>query len=320
MDPREQRDDARSGVSFCEVALRDGLQSWPGFIPTADKIRLLRAIAGTGVDEVDVTSFVPSSTVPQFADAEEVLAAVPDGPRVRVLTVNVKGVARVIEASRTVRRIDVCGMPLSASEAHNKANLRRTKQDQMAAMENMVGALLDAGIAPLIGVVTAFGCPIQGAVPVDDVFEIVGWAHSLGVRSIMFGDTTGMGNPRQVGDLFRSARVEWPDAYLVGHFHDNRGAGIANSLAALDAGADMVDGSLGGIGGEPQVVDQGFVGTAGNTASEDLLSVLTAMGHLPGVDTAAMMEAGALLQAVTGEPLFSRVQLADGAGASAAHV
>jgi len=295
---------------YCELVLRDGIQGWPTFIPTADKVVLLRAVALTGIDEIDVTSFVPSSSVPQFADACEVLAAAPSGVRTRVLTVNARGVQRVVKAHRTVHAIDVCGIPVSASEAHNQANLRRSKADHRRAVEEMVSVLLAEGITPLIGVVTAFGCPLQGQVPREDVFEIVGWAYELGVRSVMFGDTTGLATPSLVRQTFGQARQQWPDVFYIGHFHDNRGVGIVNSLAAFEAGADMLDGSLGGIGGEPPVVEQGYVGEAGNTATEDLVSVLAAMGHLPHVDVEAVLRAGALTQAVTGRPLYSRVQLA----------
>lgn len=301
---------ATKGAAFCELVLRDGIQGWPTFIPTARKIDILHAIAATGIDEIDVTSFVPSSSVPQFADALDVLAAVPDGVRTRVLTVNSRGVDRVIDAHRTVHPIDVCGIPVSASDAHNRANLRRTKAEHRRVMEEMVARLLTAGISPLIGVVTAFGCPLQGRVPRSDVFDIVQWAHDLGARSIMFGDTTGLAHPQLVRETIGEARERWPDVLYIGHFHDNRGVGVVNSLAALEAGADMVDGSLGGIGGEPPVVEQGFVGEAGNTATEDLVSMLCAMGHLPHVDVAAVLEAGALMQEVTGRPLHSRVQLA----------
>jgi hydroxymethylglutaryl-CoA lyase len=209
-----------------------------------------------------------------------------------------------------VHPIDVCGIPVSASEAHNQANLRRTKADHRNAVAEMVNVLLAEGITPLIGVVTAFGCPLQGEVPREDVYDVVDWAYELGVRSIMFGDTTGLATPTLVRETLDVARRQWPDVFYVGHFHDNRGVGVANSLAAFEAGADMLDGSLGGIGGEPPVVDQGFVGEAGNTATEDLVSMLAAMGHLPHVDVEAVLRAGALAQAVTGRPLYSRVQLA----------
>lgn len=297
-------------VKFCELVLRDGIQGWPTFIPTDLKIDILNAIAATGIDEIDVTSFVPTSSVPQFADALDVLAAVPDNVRTRVLAVNRRGVERVIDAHRTVQTIDVCGIPVSASDAHNQANLRSSKDEHRRAVEEMVAQLLDAGIAPLIGVVTAFGCPLQGDVPRADVFDIVQWAHTLGVRSIMFGDTTGLAHPRLVRETINEARQHWPDVLYVGHFHDNRGVGVVNSLAALEAGADMLDGSLGGIGGEPPIVEQGYVGEAGNTATEDLISMLCAMGHLTHVDVAAVLEAGALVQEVTGRSLHSRVQAA----------
>jgi hydroxymethylglutaryl-CoA lyase len=293
-----------TGVRVCEASLRDGIQGWPTVLPTADKVRLLRAIADAGVPEIDVTSFVPSHVVPQFGDAEEVLAAVPDGVLVRVLTVNVKGVRRLVDSGA---RIDRCGFPISASEPHNLANLRRDHATHKVAIAEMVDELGAAGIAPLLGVATAYGCPLQGLVDRDEVLGLVAWGHSLGIRSIMIGDTTGMADPRAVRELFTTATAEFPDVEFVAHFHDNRGCGIANTLAAVEAGAATVDASLGGIGGEPAAVEQGFVGESGNVATEDLAAVLARMGVPTGIDLPALLAAGRLAEEVLGRPLLSRV-------------
>jgi hydroxymethylglutaryl-CoA lyase len=174
----------------------------------------------------------------------------------------------------------------------------------------MVDVLGEAGIAPLLGVATAYGCPIQGRVERDDVLALVAWGHSLGIRSIMFGDTTGMADPRAVHELFTEAVHAFPDAEFVAHFHDNRGCGIANTLAAIDAGAATVDASLGGVGGEPAAVEQGFVGESGNVTSEDLVAVLERIGVRTGIDLDALLEAGSLAEELLGRPLLSRVQRA----------
>jgi len=270
-------------VSVCEVVLRDGFQGWPDFIPTTGKVAMVHAIARAGFRELDVTSFVPRAAVPQFADAAEVLAAVPEQLTTRVLTPNLKGVERVISVSR------------------------RTHAQHREQLLPMIAQLLEAGVAPLVAVATAYGCPIAGRVEQDQVFEITGWLHDQGVRRLMFGDTTGMADPARAHALFSAARLQWPDAEFVAHFHDNRGVGIANTLAALDAGANSVDSSLGGLGGEPSAVDQGDVGESGNVATEDLVAVLARLGIETGLDEELVLEAGAALEAVVGRRLHSRV-------------
>jgi hydroxymethylglutaryl-CoA lyase len=299
---------ALDSVSVCEAWARDGIQGWPETLTTADKLRVITAAAASGVGEIDAASFVPASVVPQFADAEQVLGGIDESVRIRVLTVNVRGVTRVVEAHRGVRRIDRCGIPFSASEPHNLANLRRdhaAHKEQVAAMVDRLGA---AGIDPLIGVATAWGCPIRGRVEPDIVFGLVDWAYGLGVRSIMFGDTTGMAHPRGVTQLFAAAVTQWPEVDFVAHFHDNRGVGIANTLAAIEAGVRTVDASLGGVGGEPSAVDQGDVGDSGNVVTEDLVAALQQMDVPTGIDLAALLRAGRLAEDVLGRPLHSRIQ------------
>ena len=295
-------------VSVCEAWARDGIQGWPQTLTTGDKLRVISAAAASGVGEIDAASFVPASVVPQFADAEQVLAGIDESVRIRVLTVNVRGAARVVDAHRGVRRIDRCGIPFSASEPHNLANLRRdhaAHKEQVAAMVDTLGA---AGIEPLIGVATAWGCPIQGRVEPEAVFGLVDWAHGRGVRSIMFGDTTGMADPSGVTGLFSTAVTQWPDVDFIAHFHDNRGVGIANTLAAIDAGVRAVDASLGGVGGEPSAVDQGDVGESGNVVTEDLIAVLQQMAVPTGIDLGVLLHAGRLAEDVLGRHLHSRIQ------------
>jgi len=306
----ERAPKAGQAVEFCEVLLRDGIQSWPQFIPTAEKVRLLKAIVAAGVKEVDAASFVSAKLVPQFADKLELLAAVDDDVRVRVLTVNAKGAAGVIEAHQSARRIDLCGIPFSVSEPHNLANLRRTHAEHRAAVSAMVDDLLAAGIKPLIGVATAFGCPIRGRIDPAESLALAQWAYDLGVRDIMFGDTTGLADPATVAQLFSSAVAEMDGVNLIAHFHDNRGAGIANALAAIAAGATTVDACLGGIGGEPKAIELGLVGDQGNVTSEDLIAVLSAMGVETGVNPEALLQAGMIAEETIGQKLFSKVQRA----------
>lgn len=294
-------------VVVCDAFLRDGIQGWPDVLPTAAKVSVVDALVASGVAEFDVTSFVPAKLVPQFADRLDVLAAVPDGVAIRVLTVNERGIDGVVDAHRSVRTIDRCGIPYSVSEPHNLANLRRNHAEHRIAVTAMVGTLLGEGIDPLLGIATAYGCPIQGRVPRGDVVDTIAWAYGLGVRTMMFGDTTGTGDPATVTELFEEATSTWPDVHFIAHFHDNRGLGIANTIAAIRAGAKTVDASLGGVGGEPSTVDQGEVGESGNVTTEDLVVGLEQMGISTGIDRAALLAAGRVAETALGRRLHSRV-------------
>ncbi|HIC65241.1 MAG TPA: hydroxymethylglutaryl-CoA lyase [Paracoccus sp.] len=295
-------------VTLCECWLRDGIQGWPDVIPTDRKIAVLEAMIDAGVAEADVTSFVSRRLVPQMADGEDLLFAIGERLRTRVLTVTVEGARRVADAHRTSGRIDRCGIPFSVSEAHNLANLRRTHADNRQVLPEIFAILRDAGIEPLLGVVTAFGCPIRGRVAQQEALDVAAWGVDHGIRSLMFGDTTGMANPGAAFAMFSAATGLWPEVELIAHFHDNRGCGIANSLAALAGGAQTVDGSFGGCGGEPKGVQQNVVGDQGNTASEDLLAVLDELGVQTGIDTERFLAAGLLAEQALGTALFSRVQ------------
>lgn len=297
-------------VNFCEVILRDGLQSWPDFIETGDKIRILRAILDAGVTEIDAASFVSPKLVPQFADRIALLEAVPENVRIRVLTVNAKGADAVIDAHRNVRPLQLCGIPFSVSEQHNLANLRATHAQHREAVGAMIQDLLAAGVRPLIGVVTAFGCPIKGKVEPEETLALAQWVYDQGVRDIMFGDTTGMANPLAVAEIF-SAASRMGDVNLIAHFHDNRGVAVANVYAALGAGATTVDACLGGIGGEPKAIKLGLAGDQGNVASEDLLTSLAAAGLETGVDPERLVVAGAIVEEIIGRQLLSKTQRAN---------
>lgn len=301
-------------IHFCELLLRDGIQGWPEVVPTDAKIELANKISQAGVAEIDLTSFVPAHVVPQFGDAEAVLEHYEGDARIRVLTVNAKGAARVIEAHRQIRPIQVCGMPFSASEAHNLANLRCDHATHKERIKGMVAMLADAGITPMVCVATAWGCPIAGEIPPEVVHDHVGWLHSIGVSSIMLGDTTGMADPLRVKELFTALIRDYPGADFIAHFHDNRGCGIANVLAAVEVGVREVDGCLGGLGGEPASVEQGNVGASGNVVSEDLIAVMDRMGLDTGIDIDKFIEAGNLAERVIGRPLFSKILRAGAVG------
>jgi hydroxymethylglutaryl-CoA lyase len=299
-------------VVVCEAWPRDGIQGWPDPIPTDRKLAVLDLVLRAGVREVDATSFVPARTSPQFFDAADVLAALASRPdvTVRVLAVNVRSVQDAARVRAETGAIDVCGFPISASESHNLANLRRGQAEHKRALEEMIALCFDSGLEPLLAVATAFGCPIEGVVPEAAVLELAEWAYQRGVRRLMLGDTTGVADPAHAWSLFTAARAALPDATWVAHFHDTRGSGIANTLAALAAGVRVVDASLGGTGGEPASVEIGQRGLAGNVATEDLVSMLNRMGVRTGIDLDLLLEAGQAVIRAHCSPLHSAVQQA----------
>jgi hydroxymethylglutaryl-CoA lyase len=296
-------------VRVAECWARDGLQSWPSFVDTDEKIELLNRAIAAGYAEVEVTSMVPSRTVPQFADSAEVLARVTprDGVGIRVLAPNLRGVERACHAKAAGAPIDTVGFPISASEAHNVANLRMDHETHLDQLRVSIPLILDAGMEPLGAVATSFGCPLTGPVSAVVVLQLASWLHDQGVDRVMLSDTTGLGEPSAVGALFAEARQRLPDVELVAHFHDTRGSGMVNTFAALAAGATTVDACLGGIGGEPASVEQGHSGETGNICTEDLVVLLARCGSLQGVDVDAVIELGHEAERVLGTTLRSQV-------------
>ncbi len=301
---------APQSVLVCESWARDGLQSWPRVVPTEDKLSVLRQVIASGVREVDATALVPPRYAPQFADAEEILAAVADtGVRVRVLTPNLRGVERAVAVRDHLGGgVDAIGFPISASEAHNVANVRRTHQEHLGDIERMVTLAKSAGLRTVAAVATAFGCPIVGDVPEDVVFGIADRLVGFGVDRIMLSDTTGLADPVRVAAFFTRAAQQYPDVGLIAHFHDTRGTGVVNTWAAVLAGATCVDACLGGIGGEPASVEQNHAGETGNVSTEDLMVLLERAGVDTGIDVDAMLTAGRLAQQALSAAGRSQVQ------------
>ena len=299
-----------AAVEICECWARDGLQSWPDVIPAADKVRVLEQALAAGVAELDVTSLVPAKYAPQFADAESVLAALAStGTRGRVLTPNVRGVERAIELrSRLGPVVATIGFPISASEAHNMANVRRTHAEHLAEIERMVRLAHEGGLSVLAAVATAYGCPITGEVSEAQVFSLADRLADMSVDRLMLSDTTGLADPVRVGSYIARARRDYPRIDLVAHFHDTRGSGIANTFAAVAAGVRCVDASLGGVGGEPASVEQNHAGETGNISTEDIVVLLERAGYSTGINVPALIEAGRLAVSVLGLPGRSQVQ------------
>jgi hydroxymethylglutaryl-CoA lyase len=272
-------------VRIREVGPRDGFQNEPETIATADKVRLVEMLARTGLRRLEVTSFVRADVVPQLADGREVLerAQIPDHVSVSVLVPNMRG----LEAALEVRdRIDEINVFLSASETHNRHNVNRSVEESLAEIEHVLARATEEGLRCEGVVSTSFGCPYEGYVPFERVFEIAKRLSVAGAVEIGFGDTTGMANPVQVGEFFRRAGEEIVGAELTAHFHNTRGQALANVLAALEAGCDSFESSFGELGGCPVPA-----GATGNIATEDLVSMLHEMEVETGVDLEELLAA-----------------------------
>ena len=284
-----------------EVGPRDGFQNEPEIIGTEDKIRLIDMLSATGLKRIEVTSFVRPDVIPQLSDANAVLDGIqrPDGVSFSVLVPNRRGLELALERRD---RFDETNFFLSASETHNNKNVNRTIEESLAGLEETIPLSREAGLRCEGVISTSFGCPYEGYVDPDRVFSIAARLIAAGCQEIGFGDTTGMANPVQVREFFAAAMDRLQGVELTAHFHDTRGQGLANVLAALDQGVDSFESSFGELGGCPVPA-----GATGNIASEDVISMLGEMGVATGVDLPKLLEASAEAQKVLGRPLGSHV-------------
>jgi hydroxymethylglutaryl-CoA lyase len=275
-----------------DVGPRDGLQMEAVFVPTADKIALVDALSRTGVAKVEVTAFVSPRAIPALRDAEEVMRGIARVPGVvyTVLVPNVRGAERAIDA-----RADELNLVMSASQTHNLANLRMTREQSHAALGAVTRLAGEARVPVNISLSCSFGCPMEGDVPEAVVLDWCARLLELGARGITLCDTTGMAHPAQVAALARAFRARWPQAELTLHFHDTRGLAIANVLASIDAGVNRFDAALGGLGGCPYAP-----GASGNACTESLVHALELMDYDTGVDLAALLEVSRRLPALVG--------------------
>jgi hydroxymethylglutaryl-CoA lyase len=289
-----------------EVGPRDGFQNEPEVIPTDAKVALVDRLARTGLRRLEVTSFVRADVVPQLADAAEVLERidVPEGVDVSVLVPNERGLEGALAHRDAIDEVSVF---LSASESHNRANVNRSVEESLAGLERVLAAAGDAGLRRVAVIATSFGCPYEGRVDPERVLEIAGRLAAAGAAEVGFGDTTGMANPVQVRDFFTRAgdRLADPGVQLTAHFHNTRGQGLANVLAALEAGCTSYESSFGELGGCPVPA-----GATGNIATEDLVSMLHEMGIETGVDLDALLGASRAVRQVLGRPLGSHTLVA----------
>ncbi|MGC4397751.1 hydroxymethylglutaryl-CoA lyase [Hydrogenophaga sp. T2] len=286
-------------VLISEVGPRDGLQSVKATMPTAHKLAWIDGLHAAGLREIEVGSFVPARLLPQMADVAEVVrhALTRPGLTVMALVPNVRGAEAALASG-----VHKLTLPVSASEAHSLANVRKTRA-QMVDEVRAVVALRRAS-APRVrveaGVSTAFGCTLQGPVPEDDVVRLAVALAEAGADEIGLSDTTGMANPAQVRRLFRRVRAEIGERTGAAHLHNTRGLGLANCLAAHDAGVRTFDSSQGGLGGCPYAP-----GASGNVVTEDLVFMFEAMGVRTGVDLDRLMAAREFLRAgLPGEPVY----------------
>ncbi len=288
-------------VRVREVGPRDGFQNEPEVIATTDKVRLIELLGAAGLRRIEVTSFVRADVIPQLADASEVLGAVrlPDSVSVSVLIPNERGLERALAHRDRFQEIN--GF-LSASETHNQKNVGRSVAESLAGLSRTFARALGDGLRCEGVISTSFGCPYEGRVPPARVLEIAAALAAAGAAEVGFGDTTGMANPVQVREFFAAAREALPSVELTAHFHNTRGQGLANVLAALEAGVDSFEASFGELGGCPVPA-----GATGNIATEDLVSMVHEMGIKTGIDLEALLHASRVVQEVLGRPLGSHV-------------
>jgi hydroxymethylglutaryl-CoA lyase len=291
----------REHVKVREVGPRDGFQNEPEVIPTDAKVRLIDMLARTGLERLEVTSFVRADVIPQLADASDVLRriATPEAVALSVLIPNERGLANALELRDRFHEVNLF---LSASETHNQRNVNRSVEESLAGIERVVARARDEGLRCEGVISTSFGCPYEGHVPPERVFEIAERLAAAGCEEVAFGDTTGMANPVQVRDFFGAAFERLRDVELTAHFHNTRGQGLANALAALDAGVRSFESSFGELGGCPVPA-----GATGNVATEDLVCMLHEMGFETGIDLGRLLDCSRAVQQVLGRPLSAHV-------------
>ena len=283
-----------------EVGPRDGLQIEPAWVETADKVALIDGLSRAGFSRIEVSSFVSPKAVPVLADAADVFAGIARAPGVvySALVPNVRGAERAVAAA-----VGEMNLVMSASESHNLSNLRMTQEQSFAGLADVAALARHHASAVNVSLSCSFGCPMEGDVPQQDVLDwCARFVDELGVHGITLCDTTGMAYPTQVRALTEAVRTRWPGIELTLHFHNTRGMGLANVLAAIDAGADRFDASLGGIGGCPYAP-----GATGNVCTEEVVHALELMGYDTGVDLALLLQAAASLQELVGHEVPSQI-------------
>jgi hydroxymethylglutaryl-CoA lyase len=286
-------------VWLTDVCPRDGFQIEPRLVSTETKVKTINALSAAGVSAIEVTSFVHPKAVPQMADAEEVMSCLTRfaGTRYEVLVPNLRGAERALRA-----KPDQLNLVVSASDSHNRANLRRGTFETMDEFREVARIAADAGLPLRGGIATSFGCPFEGVVPLSRLMQVVDRYQEVGVESITLADTTGMANPKQIRNIIRELKNRWNHLKIHVHFHNTRGMGLANVYAAYLEGVRHFDAALGGIGGCPFAP-----GATGNICSEDTVNMFHDMGIETGVDLDCLLSASRQLEQDLGHGLPSQV-------------
>jgi hydroxymethylglutaryl-CoA lyase len=290
-------------VTLCECFARDGLQHEPGFVPTATKRALIERFAALGFPRVEATSYSNPQVVPQFADASEVLKSIQrkSGVFYKATCANLRAVERALADLEAGYGASEVSLLVSATESHSRTNLNRSRAEQWDHIAAMAAAA--KGRFRLVGTISvAFGCPFEGRVDPGSVIADADRFSELGVDHVALGDTTGMATPHAVKELFSNLESAIP----IAHFHDTRGTGLVNCVAAYEAGVRHFDASFGGVGGHPAKVRYGG-GFTGNVCTEDLVSLFESMGIDTGIDLDGLLATAEFCEQALGRELYGRV-------------
>lgn len=285
-------------VKIREVGPRDGFQIQKEFIPTPEKLKIIKAVVDAGVSDVEATAFVSPKAVPQMRDAREIISKVPrNGTVYSVLVPNLRGAEDAADCGA-----DELVLVASASNAHNKANIGKTVDESIAGLDAIIHLANEKGIHILCSVGTAFGCPFQGDIQDAEILKLLNAYQSRGVSSIILADTTGMATPMRIEKTIKMVQDRYPEIEIALHLHDNRGIAMANLFTALMCGITVFDTSLGGLGGCPYVPQ-----ASGNLPTEDVVFMLEDMGIETGIDLETLIKAAFQLEKIIGRTLPGQV-------------
>jgi hydroxymethylglutaryl-CoA lyase len=285
-----------------EVVTRDGLQAESAFVPTEQKIALINRLSRSGYAKIEVTSFTSPKAIPMLADAEAVMQGIDRVPGVEytVLIPNLKGAERALSVG-----VDEFNLVMSVSETHNQANLKMSREDSFKGLSSVISLAHANNTAVNISLSTSFGCPMSGITSLAELMHWVDRFAATGIRGITICDTTGMANPAQVQSVCEAVQAKYPKLQWTLHFHNTRGMGLANALAAVNNGIDRFDSSLGGLGGCPYAP-----GATGNICTEELVHMLDLMGFNTNMQIDTLLECSKDLQSLIGRTLPSQLLMA----------